>query len=346
MNTHRFLTSQKILLKIAIPAVLLSLVALLAPCNAFAKSAQSTPLSAKKDVRRIVFSRDVSLGKLYLVQSAEFGFINETNSFASAKGTVEVTVPPGYELVLNAGGELIRHPELLDVIPADALDGLKIVALNLGEEEVPSVTNLVLAHAGRLTGLKRIFVSRSDVTDAGLVHLAKLRNLKTLDISLTPAEGKFLKSLQDLKNVEYLSVSESEMKPENLQYLKRWTKLRDFYARRVQLTNGSLQFLTQCQNLQGLDLGQNERIDDNSIKIINTFRHLLWIDLDQTKITPGGLEQLKPSSNATRILVSDRILTRQEAQRLEKKLKPIIITVKSNHSVPDRDLTRILSPLK
>lgn len=350
------MTTQKTASSFLLASIALISISILFQQATHAKSADLKPKSqsappetghvpGKGDVRKIAFPKDFSLGKLYLLPKVQYGFINEIQPFGSARGKVEVTVPPDYELFLSASGEVIRHPELFDSLPVDALDGIKVSALNLGED-IPSMTDQVLAHVARLTGVKRVILSRSDVTDKGLMQLAPLVNLKSIDVAMTAAEGTFLKTIANFKNIEYFSASESALKEANLQYIRNWTKLREFDARRTHLTNHSLQYIKQCQQLQGIDLGQNEGIDDSAIKDLNQFRHLIFLGIDQTHITAKGLGELKPSALHTMITICDTNFTKQEAHELSIKLKPMTIMLKTKHIVPDKDMARIFSPLR
>jgi hypothetical protein len=107
-----------------------------------------------------------------------------------------------------------------------------------------------------------VFLTETSISDEGLKHLAGIKDLRCLAIpSISPQNGGFTK------------------KPGNV--------------------NGTgLAYLAHHENLEHLDL-RNTRVNDAAIKHIRKLAQLTFLNLDRTKITDEGFEELQRSLNKT-----------------------------------------------
>ena len=83
------------------------------------------------------------------------------------------------------------------------------------------VTDAGLANVKELTGLRELILNETKVTDAGMANLAKLTELEKLDLEKTKVSDECLRHLEHLKNLKHLDVRGTGITPGQLDALKQ-----------------------------------------------------------------------------------------------------------------------------
>jgi hypothetical protein len=141
-----------------------------------------------------------------------------------------------------------------------------VTAVGIFSSSAP--TDPLLAHVGRLTGLRSLSLARSNVTDAGLAHLRGLTDLPVLYLGKTQVTDAGLAHLTELKQLAELDLDGTQVTDAGLAHLKGLTKLSSLKISGTQVTDAGLAHL-------------------------KSLRKLSLLTITDTRVTPGGINELK-----------------------------------------------------
>jgi internalin A len=175
---------------------------------------------------------------------------------------------------LNVRGTRIADPTLAIVSKLAQIESLDIA--NTGITEA-GLDNLV-----SLTRLKHLVVGRSRFSDEALGVLRLLNTLESLDLSgprgvsrTQRSEGgqvseALVRSISELKELKTLRLGHNLVSAQELAGL-----------------------MPSLQKLEKLGLEACPRIDDNALEVLAAWKSLKYVDVQETKVTRAGVEQLR-----------------------------------------------------
>jgi hypothetical protein len=208
----------------------------------------------------------------------------------AAKGTI--VVPAGKFVTFIPAHHFYQNPAIINTLPADGIDCLSLSAVSLDDSE-DGLCDRALAYVGHLTGLIVLNLDKSDATDKGAQHAAALPNLQKISAFQSTVEGKCFKQLLGLKHLRCVRLASDGMKDENMQYISALPYLEQLILSHTTITDEGMQSLANCSGLIALDLSENPRLTDKSLKPLLSLKKLSILSLGGTSITLNGIMQLK-----------------------------------------------------
>jgi hypothetical protein len=285
-----------------------------------------------------------SIGTLFTTRIDSRGTWIGLREIAVAKDTVTANIPPGRCLLLRCAGSILFHPEVLDALPANALDSLEITAMPL--EDLEKYTGkALLTRISRLTGLQQLVLRQSPIADTELCRLIRLKKLQHLTIELCEIDGSCLQSFKDLPELSDLDISYNPLKPANLKWLVNLHKLNRLILHDCKLENSMIPVLSQCTSIEDLALNQNVHLTDAAIPSIASIKNLRCLDLKFTHITARGIRELKSLHQLRHLTISDGLVSPEQCAEIKQLFKDTTIEYASRTVQIDSDTRRIFAPL-
>jgi len=238
--------------------------------------------------RVLHFPKDYALGELLIQTYPPNG--RDQGVRGAARGTI--VVPPGRLCKFIPGARFYQNPALIKTLPPDGIDTICLSASSLDDSE-DGLCDRALTYVGHLTGVIELNLDRSDASDAGAAHAADLPNLQKFTGLSVGLDGKCFKQFAALKQLECIHIPRNSLKDENLVYLTALPKLWSLTASYCNLSDTSVKILAKCSNLKYLNIGDNPKITDQSIKYLLGMKSLRSLVIYNTSISPAGVLQLK-----------------------------------------------------
>jgi hypothetical protein len=178
------------------------------------------------------------------------------------------------------------------------------------------ISDGTLALVGKLTGLEALDIAQTSVTDNGLEHLITLVGLKELALGRGRLTYKALGILRMLPTLTSLDLSGARPVPpdmagnragpgipeEALQAIAELKELRVLKLGHSNIGGSGLRILSALDKVERLGLEGCRRIDDAAaIELVN-WKSLKYLDLQDTQVTPAGVEALRKAKPALVIL--------------------------------------------
>jgi serine/threonine protein kinase len=260
-------------------------------------------------------------GRKYLVLKfpgdASFGIFKDptfVDGKLEAKDTVTwpISTKPKFEPSIR----FLQHPENLEIFGPDSLFGLNLIACPREQKE-----SGVLHQINRLTGLKELNFSESDIVNGDITDLNKLINLQFLFLDNTNMNGKTLAKLSRLRQLNYLRYCRSQGVSELLAALKGSKCITDLYLTGDYLTASDFKLIATLTELKMLQLKQT-RMTDADLQALTALTKLKYLACDKTKLTALALEPLKTMRSNGLEQVDMRGLNLSEADA--RKIRAII----------------------
>jgi internalin A len=184
------------------------------------------------------------------------------------------------------------------------------------------ISDGTLAIVSRLTGLEALDIANTQVTDNGLDYLITLTSLKELAIGRSRLSDNALEVLRMLPTLTYLDLSgaraappdqarrrgEGGAMPESM--LRAIAELKDLRTLKLGYSNISadgLSILSALEKLEKLGLEFCARIDDNAAAELAKWKGLRYVDLQETRVTPQGVESLGRAKPGLTILANPSV---------------------------------------
>ncbi len=267
------------------------------------------PCDAKERV--IEFPEKTPIGKLYSFPEKEslIGMVKD-RFFAVAVG--KVRVPDGMRILLK-GGYTLRD----DLSPLSKLKPDDVEYLNL--DKLP-ITAAQTKHLRHLSGLRRLDMEDSDITDEALKDIGMLKNLRTLVISKTLINGSGFKYLTGLTELRELAASNNDLKPSSVAPLVSLKKLEVLRLGATRMTEESTKYIGKIQSLDSLRLAGNADINDRAISHLTGLANLTQLNLRETSVTIGVLKSLIKIKRLRHLELSSRHFNAQQFQLIKREL--------------------------
>ncbi|MFA6208386.1 MAG: hypothetical protein WCT03_05800 [Candidatus Obscuribacterales bacterium] len=281
------LTLQKFALSLACTNLLFYPIALdlCWPANAIPNAA---PKAATKALLVVNFPRSFSIGTLTVRQPHQG--VNEFTPLGPAQGTIRFNSQ--YQYALDANHLFFLHPEVLKDIPPDSLDTIRMRFSSFDDAE-DGLCDKAMKYVAGLTGLKKLNLDRSEVTDIGLSQARNLVNLESLTMFSTLAKGKAFKDLAHLKKLRAINIPLNDLVPEAYECFSGYPNLTELDVGRCHPNDQAMKSIAKCTNLIDLDISGNQTVNDQNIKYLVTLKHLKTLKLFGTSVSLTGLAQLK-----------------------------------------------------
>jgi hypothetical protein len=319
----------------------LILVVLQQPAPATSEEKQARP------AREVVFPQDYSIGTVSLMvpSATTFGHIkslSRTKALGPAQG--KISVPAGTYLGLEGNARFFSHCQALDKLKPDDIDRLTIRFSALADEE-EKYFSTAIKKVSRLTGLRELLLTKSDISDKLLADINSLTNLQWLDCNLTAVDGSFMEHLQQLKELRILRFSESSIDERNLKYLSNFPKLEMLELERCRIGSVGLSYIAKtCPNLINLELTGDTQVDDRAIEKIGNLKKLGFLSLGGTSVTTAGLIKLKGCTALKTVSLPKSNYSTSDLRDIKKSL-PHATLFPTKRQAQDQDNAVLFAPL-
>jgi Leucine-rich repeat (LRR) protein len=116
--------------------------------------------------------------------------------------------------------------------------------------------------------------------------------------------------------------------------LKVFTKLRRLFLRGLYIAGHGLKELTECKNLEELDLAETQADDETALALLN-FPNLKILDLWHTQVTDTGLESVGKLTNLEELILVGTPISDAGLSHLTGLSKLKILSIKECNKVTD-----------
>jgi len=293
-----------------------------------------------KNRRVLVFPKDYSLGELMISPNSSTD--EEDSLSGAAKGTI--VVPAGKFVTFIPAHRFYQNPAIIDTIPPDAVDRLGILAASLADEE-DGLCDRALSHIAHLKGVLDLKLDRSDASDEGVAHARDLPNLQKISASQCAFGGKCFKEFAGHKHLRYLRLPSCPIRDENTQYFSALPCLQHLNLCHTSISDEGVRGLADCKSLIELDLSDNPKITDRSIKTLLNLKTLRVLNLAGTSMTNKAALQLK-ALPLNLFTLPQVILLAKQLQTIRQQMPGILVVARGETARKvDYDTNKLFAPL-
>lgn len=254
------------------------------------------------------------------------------NKIAQATGRVELPPNKKYVLALNWSGA--KHPDVIAKLPPAAFSLLRIIQLEADDSIMPAVA--------KLTGLERLEICDTDITDKGIEQVKSLKNLRYLHLLEGSFTGEFLAHLPPMPNLTVFRCTTCPLKTKYLdEYSAVLPALRRLRLSATGLKNDDMLFLRKFPSLDELDLNGNRKLGDGAMKYLCHCKEIDYLTLHDTAVSPQGVKQL--ASVKIKFLTVPKRFSRSEVNMLRQAMPHTLVVADAATIAPYAD--KIFAPL-
>jgi hypothetical protein len=252
---------------------------------------------AHPDSRRLHFPGK-SIGTLLICKTHNdddtwqiFGY-GPGEQVGGAQGDVSLTIPPGYNVVLEANRRLFENPALLKEVSPNGIDLLRLSFTSMDDRE-DHMLDQAVGYVDNIRGLRVLFFDRSETNDAQVSKLRNLPHLCSINFFWSSIDGSCFAGLSAFPELYEIDAPLCQLDEQKLIGLARIPKLRNLDLGRDHLTLTGAKSLAKLVNLVHLSVGDNPQFDDECVKFLQPLSHLRSLDLRGTKITLDGIKSIR-----------------------------------------------------
>jgi len=231
-------------------------------------------VSTIPEQRTVEFPKKRSLGELYLVDAD-----GKTHPHGDAQGTVEV--PAGKQLALYYNFDPAYGCSLLKDLNPNGLFSVSFLGSEISDND--------LAHVGRLTGLKELDVSCTQIGDSGMPYLKELKELKKLNLASTRV-CLGLKHLGGLP-LQELTLDDTDIGDDALAHIAQLRALKILSLSFTKITDRGLTKIKEMKSLEKLRLNCTD-IGDDGLAFVGRLTGLRELWVRSTHVSYPGLVEL------------------------------------------------------
>jgi serine/threonine-protein kinase len=247
------------------------------------------------------FPTDLDLGTFTDVQ-----FPNGT---IEPRGEVRwlVDQPPDFQ----PSAAFLQNPNCLDVFRPNYLSGL-----NFGKCRRSQKNSTIMRQIGRLTGLRRLNIESSTITDADLSELNKLTDLKALNLNDTNIDGKALGKIPQVRQLTSIEFCQCEGAVDLVAALKNSPSITHLYLDGDPLTPAAFETIGKLPNLKVLQVRHSgmQTSDLVSLTSLTKLKRLDAQEFHMTREAMGPLKLLKQKGLQILQLTNDGLTPTAMAQ--------------------------------
>ncbi len=230
---------------------------------------------------------------------------------AEAKGTIKVN--KSIPLMLLARFPLTDNPEILNELPVDAFDCIRIDNLPAGDK--------MLGPLSRLTGLRRLDFREGEFHDKAFGQLRNLVNLEGLTVTECFVTGESMTHFGTLKKLKYLHLKNLALDWKLLgKSGPPMPAVEDLFLEKTNLTDEGLAWIERMPNLSKLLLDNNAEVTDKGLKHLVGLKKLRLLTLRNMKVTAKGLLQLKNMNDNRNIILENSHFSASDISRLKSAM--------------------------
>jgi hypothetical protein len=270
-------------------------------------------------------------GKIVQDDSGNIVAVNLNSTWVNDAELLRLVSLPKLER-LDLSHTRISDEGLLHLRPAQHIRDLNLLYAE-------QITDLGLNAIKAWTNLKRLNVRGTRISDSTLTIVGKLAQLESLDIANTGVTDVGLDALVPLTHLKHLAIGRSRFSDEAIGVLRVLTTLESLdlsgprgLARSQRAEAGAIPLalvhaIGELKELRTLKLGHNQigaeelrglagslgklekiglegcaRVDDPALKVLADWKSVKYIDVQDTKVTPAGVEELKKTRPEVLIL--------------------------------------------
>lgn len=174
------------------------------------------------------------------------------------------------------------------------------------------ITDTTLQHLSGVTSLESLDAGYAQITDVGLELLTPLTNLKELTVGGNKLTDAGLQSLRQLPGLIYLDLSGAErtdsglwsvsLTGPGLDAIGTLKNLRHLRLNGTLVSSRGIEKLAGLARIERLDLAGCQRIGDDVVPLLASFRTLQRVDLAGTQVTATGVAALRRANPKCTIL--------------------------------------------
>jgi len=183
------------------------------------------------------------------------------------------------------------------------------------------ISDGTLALVAKLPGIEALDIANTQITDNGLDHLITLTNLKELSLGRSRLSENALEVLRMLPTLTYLDLSGARAAPpdmgrrrgsvgtlneETLRALAELKELRTLKLGYSEITVAGLGTLSTLDKVEKLGLELCTGLDDSAVAELAKWKALKYVDLQETKISAEGVEELRKAKPGVAILANPK----------------------------------------
>lgn len=180
------------------------------------------------------------------------------------------------------------------------------------------ISDGTLQIAGKLTGLEALDCANTQITDNGIDHLITLTNLKELSLGRSRLSDNAAEVLRMLPTLTYLDLggaraaipdqgrrTEGGSMPESaVRAIAELKELRTLKLGYSGISADGLRILSALDKVEKLGLEACLRVDDRAAAELAKWKGLRYVDLQETKVTPAGVQSLGQAQPSLVILAN------------------------------------------
>ena len=262
--------------------------------------------------RTFRFPEKISLGRLESPQSFWPG--------KDAQGVVEV--PPHLMLCLKSSHNVLASPELLDLFRPDDLTRIELGSV------VSDFNSATLPHLSRLTQLKALTFSDTEITPEIIETINKFKMLKHLELQGSSVSADNLLKLERLEKLSGLCVQDLRGISPVIAKIKNAPKhvLENLDMSNCRLTDSDLEQLAEIESLSTLRLSFNN-FGERGLTALQRLPHLTYLSIEGCNVSPACLKKFKKLGSLT---LTHKFYSEAAIADLEKALNHCSIKTKAS----------------
>jgi serine/threonine protein kinase len=140
--------------------------------------------------------------------------------------------------------------------------------------------------------LKQLGLTETQIGDAGLEKISKL-NLEELRLTRTHITAAGLKSLENMRSLKVLMVGRNPIGDAGARAVSKLANLEHLSLETSNLTNEGVKELLALKNLKNLDLHNNFQITNSSLEILSQLRSLRELHVGKCQISKSALDKFR-----------------------------------------------------
>lgn len=207
----------------------------------------------------------------------------------------------------------------------------------------------VLRHFEIFDNLKNLNISAVNVTSNGMNLIGKIHSLETLNLSRNMLiSNEDIKKLSNLSHLKSLDLRQTNVTSVGLKYLNTLVLLENLNLNNSttfgpRIFAGTVDQLKSLKSLKFLGLMGSEMTDNDVKNILENFKALEELNLQNTNITNNCMDDLKKIKNLTSLNIVGTNVTKKCIKKLLefKNLKDLHIHFKNLNEDDLKDLSRL-----
>lgn len=269
-------------------------------------------LDGTEDVNRI----RVCSGAVNMLVSQDKVMLDLLSSFVCVANISELRIDNTYGPISKSVMVYVGAMESIKTLRIDMnaytrkLRGLKHLRglVNLSELDV---SGCALGRTGKCCISLSRCCRNANARHMGLSEIAGLEGLKKLNISRCQITQGDLCSLGGLETLEELYVSTNSLNKEDVLFIRGMRELTTLDLSHCKLDPGSVSLLQNMQHIRKLKVASNE-LSEEDVCAIGKMQSLVSLNLMSCGLGPGSLEHLRDLAGLEELVVSDNTLDKSD----------------------------------